>query len=132
MNKKRILTIIIFLLVISYWLLVISYILAADYTLEVPITKEKITGPASYIHYLFIWGLGMVGVMALAALAYGGFVYLVSGGSETAKAHAKSWIWGAIWGLLLLFASWLILYTINPDLVNLKEPTLVPASIKKP
>lgn len=132
MNKKRILTTIsCLLLVVDCWFLAISYVLAADYKLEVPFTKETITGPASYIHYLFIWGLGMVGLVALVAVAYGGFVYLVSGGSETTKSYAKEIIWGAIYGLLLLFCSYLILHTINPDLVKLKLET-TPVSLPSP
>lgn len=131
--EKIFLVIISFLLLaVSSWLLVVGTALAADYALEVPFTQETITGPASYIYYLFVWGLGMVGIMALAAIAYGGFVYLGSGGSETTKSYAKEIIWGAIGGILLLFCSYLILHTINPDLVKLKEPILPPISIEKP
>lgn len=114
-----------YLLVAGCCLLIAGSVLAADYTLEEPFLKgkTKVSGPAEYIHDLFVWGLGMVGLVALVAVAYGGFVYLVSGGSETTKSYAKEIIWGAIYGLLLLFCSYLILYIINPDLVKLKEPT---------
>ncbi len=103
--------------------------LATDLEVHLGTTKA-VAGPAEYIHQFLIFGLGLVGVAALAAITYGGFLYLVSGGSETRKSEGKDWITGAVWGVLLLFCSYLILNTINPDLVSLKEPKVEPIAYK--
>jgi len=75
--------------------------------------------PCEYISVIFVWGLGIVGAVAVAAIAYGGFRYMVGQVQE-----GKEIIYSALLGLLLLMASWLILYTINPELAQLKCPPL--------
>ncbi len=101
------------------------------YNLEIPLSGSQTTttDPGQYIKMIFIFGLGLVGLAALFALAYGGIVYILSAGSAPAQSHAKQWIWGAISGLALLLCSYLILYTINPQLVSLKAPVLEKISI---
>jgi soluble lytic murein transglycosylase-like protein len=93
--------------------------------------------PCEYISVIFVWGLGIVGAVAVTSIAYGGFRYMVGQVQE-----GKEIIYSALLGLLLLMASWLILYTINPDLATLNcqasgasgststttSPTSVPAS----
>jgi len=71
--------------------------------------------PCEYVRALYIWGLGIVGALAVVSIAYGGFMYLI-GKTDQGKEIISS----ALLGLLLLFGSWLILYTINPDLAQLK------------
>ncbi len=83
--------------------------------------------PGQYIRTLFIWSLGIVGVMAVTFIAIGGFLYLVGKAEQ-----GKEYIFSSLLGLLLLFGSWLILYTINPDLVNLSGPNLELPSSEAP
>ena len=96
----------------------------AGYELEVGIPNQQgaqagsEVGLADYIRYIYLSALGAVGVAALGALIIGGFIYMLSD-LVTTKEEAKKYIWGAIWGLLLGLAAYLILYTINPDLVSL-------------
>lgn len=100
---------------------------AADaYLLEMPLQGEdvSISGPAEYVKMIFLFGLGIVGVVALFSIVWGGIRYLTSGGSETGKTEGKRWIIGALSGVVLLFSSYLILNTINPELVSLKNPSL--------
>jgi lipoprotein-anchoring transpeptidase ErfK/SrfK len=68
--------------------------------------------------------LTIVGIAALAAIVIGGFLYLSSAGSETRKTSGKEWMWGAVIGLALMLCSYLILYTINPQITSLSEPKL--------
>jgi len=112
------------LLIILCSLFAVHFALAG-YKIEValpgmPVGQTEFT-LSEYIRYIYLFGLGLVGVAALGALVYGGFVYMLSG-TITSKEEAKSWIWGAISGLVLALAAYLILNTINPDLVSLKEP----------
>lgn len=57
-------------------------------------------------------------LIAVGALVYGGVAYMLSGVSET-HSEAKHRIEAAFWGLLILLASWLILNTINPQLLQI-------------
>ena len=117
---------IILLLIILCSLFAVRFVLAG-YKIEVSIPVPG--GPeagaevtlSEYIRYIYLFGLGLVGVAALGALVYGGFTYMLAG-AITSKEEAKSWIQGAILGLVLALAAYLILNTINPDLVSLKEP----------
>lgn len=128
-NKHKIyLPVLFFLfLAISHWLISANTLHAADaYILETPLTdgQTSVNGPAQYTRIFFIFGLGLVGIIALFAIVFGGIRYAISGSSETGKTEGKKWIIGALSGIVLLFSSYLILRTINPDLVSLKEPYL--------
>jgi len=76
-----------------------------------------------YVRYIYLFALSIVGIAALGAITFGGITYMLSD-TITSKDEAKKWIWGAISGLILALAAYLILYTINPDLVSLKGLTL--------
>lgn len=97
--------------------------LAAGYTLSVEIPgapTTPITSPAQYISIIYKYSLGVGGLLALGVIVFGAVLYTTSAGNSSKQEEAKKWILGAIYGLLLLLAAYLILYTINPDLVKLK------------
>lgn len=77
--------------------------------------------PGVYIKALYIWGLGIAGALAVAAIAFGGFLYMVG-----KTAQAKDYILSALLGLLLLFGAYIILWTINHQLIDLSGPDLAP------
>ena len=118
--KFKILAITILLLIASCLLFIVSdvratYEMTVDYPTIGGVTPtDELTG---YIRYIYLFGLSLVGITALGALVYGGFTYMLSG-TVTSKDDAKKYIWGAISGLVLALAAYLILNTINPDLVN--------------
>lgn len=111
----------IILLFISYGLLLISLDSQAGYKINVTLPGGPTAGEeptlTEYMRYIYLFGLSLVGITALGALVYGGFTYMLSG-TVTSKDDAKKYIWGAISGLVLALAAYLILNTINPDLVN--------------
>lgn len=72
----------------------------------------------------YTWVLGIGALVALGILIFGGLLYTTSAGNESRMGEAKEWVFGAIIGLLLLFGSYLILNTINPELIELKDITL--------
>ena len=55
------------------------------------------------------WILGIVGSLALLFFIYGGFVFLISGGSTTQIDKGKKILGGAVIGLIIVFASYLII-----------------------
>ncbi|MDP2946201.1 MAG: hypothetical protein Q8N61_01975 [bacterium] len=76
----------------------------------------------SYISYLFIFGLGLITVLALGQMMFGGIKYILAAGNVVKFEDAKDTIQQALLGLGLLLVSYLLLRTINPDLINLKNP----------
>jgi len=61
--------------------------------------------------------------LAVVILIYGGVMLLTSGESETRREKGKKALWHAVWGLLIVFAAWLIIDTI---LGNLVDPGYLP------
>jgi succinate dehydrogenase hydrophobic anchor subunit len=94
------------------------------YNLEMPLGAKSARAPNEYVRLIFIYGLGIVGAAALFGLVYGGLNYVLSAGSESRKTEGKQWALGAVSGLSLLLCSFLILYTINPQLISFQNPQL--------
>lgn len=74
--------------------------------------------PGDLIPRLFTFGLGLVGLSALIMLVFGGLTYMTARDSADQIKRAQGYMTNAIFGLGLAFLSWLILFTINPDLVR--------------
>jgi len=89
------------------------------------------SGLPGYIKYLFIFGLAAITFVALAQMMIGGITYILAAGNVAKVEDAKDTIKQALLGLGLLLVSYLLLRTINPDLVNLRNPTLVPTEFKE-
>ena len=75
-------------------------------------------GMSNFINNLFGISVGVAAVLAVIMLAIGGFQYMTSE-SVFKTSGAKERITNAIVGLIIVLASILIMYTINPDIVNL-------------
>lgn len=74
---------------------------------------------ADYLKYIFKFGIGLAGLLAVIMLIIGGVKYMGSD-SFFNKEEARSSMSNALIGLLIALSSFLILNTLNPDLVNLK------------
>lgn len=77
---------------------------------------------------LFVFGLSLVGISALIMFVFSGVVYMTAGDSQARTNQAKSMMGNAVFGLVLALVSYLILYTINPDVVTRGFPK--PGAIK--
>lgn len=71
----------------------------------------------TYISTFFSLFLGVVGVLAFLMIVIGGIEYMTAE-AISSKREGKERIQNAILGLLLALASWLILNTINPKLLD--------------
>ena len=93
---------------------------AVEYQLIQPLPGIKtVSSFPDYIQKLIPFVLSLAAVLAVVMIVVGGIEYAVSE-AVSSKAEAKDRIMQAIWGLLLALISYLILYTINPDLTSLK------------
>lgn len=92
-----------------------------EYTVLAPLPGTTIGGGrtatlASYIPGLFRLVLGLASVIAVSYIIFGGFLY-ISTDAIQGKQDGKKHITNAIYGLIMIGVSWLILYTINPNLL---------------
>ena len=64
------------------------------------------------------WALDIGVAVALPIIIWGGVLHISSAGDLVKIKEARAWVKAAIYGLLLLLLSYLMLYTINPCLVG--------------
>lgn len=89
---------------------------------ETPTTTK--TFLPAYIEYIFTWAIIIAGLLAFFALVYGGILYLTSAGNPSKMSDAREQIIAGFLGLIILLSSFLILNTIDPQLVILEKPKL--------
>lgn len=77
-------------------------------------TTTRLHDVARYFYYAFVMLGGVIGFIGLVA---GGILWLTSAGNLRTIAKAKKQIWASFIGLLIILFSWLILYTLDPQLV---------------
>lgn len=100
---------------------------AADISFSYPWTGVQ--DVAGLVNNFYLVALGIIGVAALGVIIYGGILFIVSAGNSSRQGDAREWIMGGVWGLVLLLCGYLILYTINPNLVILQNPNVTPVSV---
>ena len=75
---------------------------------------------AQYINYIYIFVLGVVGIAVFASLVFWGVVWISSGIADK-RGMALGKIKDAFTGLAIALGAYIILNTINPDLLTLKD-----------
>ncbi|MFH1979157.1 MAG: hypothetical protein ABII97_02140 [Patescibacteria group bacterium] len=92
--------------------------------------EEYVPGTfAQYATQTLKFAITIGALLAIIIIIIGGFEYVTAGGNTGQVEKAKERITQAILGLILIVGSYLILYTINPDLVNLNlglDPLEIP------
>lgn len=95
---------------------------AVEFTLPGGIHGPE-AGTPGFIDNFYRFSLLIAGILAFGAIVYGGIKYTFAAGNPSGQSEGKEWVKGALLGLLLLGGAYLILQTINPELVELKLPT---------
>ena len=72
----------------------------------------------SFIQYAYAWLLGAGGLFAFIRLIMAGITWGGAGGNITKVQDAQNIIKNVVMGLAILLFSWLLLNTINPDIIN--------------
>ncbi len=70
------------------------------------------------VEEIFRWSLSLVGIAIFFAFVYAGWLYLTAAGRAGQIGKAKEVMLNALIGAIILLSAYLILYTINPDLVK--------------
>lgn len=87
--------------------------------------KEDVGSDLSkYITAIYDTALVIVVLSAVLMASIGGFMYMTSAGNTAAMGTAKGVIFDAVIGLAIALVAYLLLYVINPDLVNVKIKSL--------
>ena len=76
------------------------------------------------VSQIYVWALGAAGILALLMMVFGGYKVMTAAGNAKASTDGKSYIWSSIIGLVILLGAYVLLNTINPDLVNFKINTV--------
>ncbi len=71
-----------------------------------------------YIIAVYKYAIAIVGVLAVVSIAIGGTIWILSSGSSSMVGTAKDWIFSGLIGLILALGSFMLLATINKDLVT--------------
>jgi hypothetical protein len=125
-KRKEILISFLFIILLVLPLIAFSQDEEACRHLEVPIpglTSTCLPALPDYIVAIYNFALMIIGIICFGALLYGGLRYLTSVGKPAAISDARDQIFSALLGLIILFSAYLILRTINPELVILyQEP----------
>lgn len=79
----------------------------------------KISNLAQYITGMFKFLIGLTALLAVIMIIFGGIEYMTTDVISN-KSAGKERIKNAILGLLLAVGSWLILNTIDPDILKIK------------
>ena len=83
-------------------------------------------GLGKCITQIYKWSLGAAAILALLMVVLGGYKVMTAGGNAEQATSGKDYVLSALVGLALLFGAYLILNTINPDLVNFRDFSTTP------
>lgn len=135
MGKKKTF-IIIFALVFFWFLFSTSFLFAQERKLEIKypeifgLKPETVaTGLAEYAKYIFNFSVAIIGLILFGVLIRAGILYLTSAGQPAKLNEAKERIISVFLGVILLLSGYLILTTINPQLVIFEFPAIKKAEI---
>lgn len=79
-------------------------------------------GIQKYIQNGYNYALGLAIALSVLMMVIGGVEYTMTFASESKKGEAKARIDNAVTGLLIALLSYVVLYTINPNLTTLSLP----------
>ena len=127
-NKtKKILAVVIFLGLCAFNIGILTHSVSAQsasnswdkYTPLAPLpgttNEEGETDIQTYIPGIFKLAIGIAGVLAVLMIIIGGVEYITTDAIQ-GKSEGKARIQNALWGLVLVLVSWILLYTVNPKL----------------
>lgn len=88
----------------------------------VPVTVTGTT-LGEWISAIYVFLSGSMGILAALMVMFGGFKWLTAGGNSSRVSDAKDVIYSAVIALLLTFGAYILLRTINPQLVQIQDLT---------
>ena len=90
---------------------------------------DTVSSVPTYIKYLYYFVLGLVGIAGFSSLVFWGAVWAGSGIVDK-KAQAIAGIKNTLTGIGIALTAFILLNTINPDLIIIKAPSMSEINIK--
>lgn len=129
-NKKIIIGILISLFIIitsSVSVYAIEYVPLEPKAFEGITLPKSGTNLGSFLGQVFNFGIAIAVALSLVMIIWGGIIKMTTDSwSKTDEANKK--IKNAVYGLILALISYLLLYTINPDMVKFTNNSLLGTS----
>jgi hypothetical protein len=104
----------------------------STYTLLEPsiVGGQTSVDAGTYLSTLYTYAIGVAGVLAVIMFAIGGIHYMFPG----KESKGKEFMTNAVFGIILALAAYLILNTINPDILksNISLPTATVTAVAAP
>ncbi len=85
-----------------------------------------------FVKYLYSLSLLLSILITGGIVLYASFLYFISFGKPSEMANARGWFTSAAQGALIVFGSYLILFSINPDFTFLRPMELHPPDLEYP
>lgn len=93
-----------------------GYVSQIDYTLEQPFGGfANVSSLGHYFTIVYQFALGIVGIIAVVLIMFGGLRWVAAAGNESIIGEAKEIITSAVVGLAIALLSYIILAFINPQ-----------------
>lgn len=92
--------------------------------IRVLFSENSITNYLQYLQEIYRFGMVIVSILAVVMIIYGGITWTTSFGIPEKIKKAQGIIAGAIIGLLLILGSYIILNTLNPQILNDTIPNI--------
>lgn len=89
------------------------------------VSKAYIQDLGAYIAGMYKWFSGAIGILSAVMILYGGLKWITAGGNRSSVQSAKEVVFSSLIALVIALGSYLLLYVISPNLVNLRPPALV-------
>jgi hypothetical protein len=90
---------------------------------EVPASGRPALGAC--VGQVYIWSIGIAGLLALFMMILGGYFYMTAAGNAQQAAKGKEFIMSALIGVVLLLGAYVLLNTINPNLVEFNNNAIL-------
>lgn len=79
------------------------------------------TDIGTMLNTAFLVAMSVGAILAMIRLIWGGWLYMGHSNMWSNKHHAKEVLQNAVIGLLILFAVWIILHQINPQILQVSQ-----------
>lgn len=84
----------------------------------------------TYLAGFYKFFVGIVGILAAVMILYAGVQWVLAAGNQTRIQGAKNIIFSAVIGIVIAFTSYLLLYLLNPALINYDNLSASLATVK--
>lgn len=86
--------------------------------------RQCVNDLGDYISILYRFLAGAIVIVAAVMVMWGGFKWLTASGNTGRVQDAKDVIYSAVIAIILILGSYILLFTINPQLVSLQLPNI--------